>query len=930
MLLLNLSAHKREHTLRGVHILIISLVVSLGVGGYFFYNYWNFNKDLVVWDLVPESAILVYESSQSVEDWNEIQEKEVWDNLEQIPYYASIGSKVEQLDSLSGRTGKLDELLRSKPFVFSVHRVSQSQLDYVFFVSLSDLSDFNLIQTLAKQYQSRDDFRFQERTYQDIIIHEAVNNEYEEVFSYLIHKNYFIGSFTPFLVEDVIRNITDKTKNSFAISNPGLFEVAKLDNDQGNIYINNQRIPQLLSVFTNETISPELLPLGQLAQSTFLDIKVNDYEVLLNGFTMVDPEKNPYLYSVAGSQGNSLDFDQLISNETASLYHLTFANSQVWHQRLQAYWNQHQPQQYQSWEGLTAQYQWNPTELIANQSGGLGMAVLGTVDDEHPDRIIYLRLSDLELGLAQLGELSENLALASGDSAYTESYAGSEIKQISIEQFPSKLWGKLFYGFGQTFYMPIDGYIVLSNSIQGLKALLSAIDADDTWGRSVSKSQFLESSLQESNMSLFVNLNKSWNSLDQQLSPGWKTFFERHQEVLQKFQLLAFQFSDIGDKFYTSSTLTFNPEENNPETTPRFQRIQQQKMESRITSRPFVVKNHNSGGREVLLQDSLNSLYLISNQGRILWQDSLEGEVRGNVSQLDYYKNNKLQYLIATEKNIHIVDRNGNSIQGFPIKVPTRTQLRNVRAIDYDNSKRYRLIASDESGQVFMFDKQGKLLDGWNPKGLDDQLIEAPRHIRIRGKDCIIALQENGLIHIMNRRGNPYPGFPLNLNQSMSGPLYFEQGTDFSKTYFTAVTNQGQIIRFNLNGKIVEKNQLVKPTVDTRYQICVDPLGRHFVIKRQNSNRLGILNKKGEVIFEKDFLTASDLLVQYYLLGNNHSIYAVSDAVQQFTYFYDQDGVLVNASPIESSGEIALIYFENLGQHNIYSVYNNQYALQSF
>ena len=295
----------------------------LAVGGFFFFKYWDTNKDLVVWDLVPESAILVYESTKSVENWNEIQDNAEWDNLEQIPFYASIGSKVKQLDSLSGSKGKLHELLRSKPFVFSLHRVAQDQLDYVFFISLNDLSDFELIRTLAAQYRARDDFRFQDRTYQDIIIHEAVNNEYEEVFSYLMHKNYFIGSFTPFLVEDVIRNITDQTKNSFAISNPKLFEVAKLDNDQGNVYINNQRIPQLLSVFANESLSPDLLPLGQLAHLHFWISK----SPTVRFYLMASPlrfQRKTRIYSALQGVKELFGFRTTDFKRNSTLYYLTF------------------------------------------------------------------------------------------------------------------------------------------------------------------------------------------------------------------------------------------------------------------------------------------------------------------------------------------------------------------------------------------------------------------------------------------------------------------------------------------------------------------------------------------------------------------------------------------------------------------------------
>ena len=916
--------------MKGLYIFIISLVLAFGAGGYVYYRYWYSDQQPTVWDLVPESAILVYESTNTVEDWNEIQNKSLWSNLEQIPYYANIGKKVEHLDSLSGSEGRLHRLLAAKPFVFSLHRISQDALDCLFFISLDDITDYDLINTLVSKYQSRDDFKFQTRTYQDIVIHEAVNQEYEEVFSYLVHRNYFVGSFTPFLVEDVIRNLSGQTKNSFALANSKLFEVAKLDNDQGNIYINNQKVPQLLSTFTKEHLSPELAPLGQLSESTFLDIKVTDNKVLLNGFSVVDEMAAPYLTSLEGTQGKSLGFEGLLSNDIAVLYHMTFHDPGYWHSGLRAYWAKHDTEQLKEWSEFAELTDWDPEKLILAQDQEIGLAVLGTVEDEKSERLVYLHFSDFNEGLFQLNSVAEKSAQLSEDSLYIEVFGGIEIRQINIPEFPAKLWGKLFNGFEQSFFMPMGEYMVISSSIAALKQLVNTIEREETWGKSVSKSRFIENSQQEANLSYYVDLPKAWNIIEQSLSPNWKTFLELHGNTLKNFELLVLQFSDIGDKFYTSGVLTYNGKENDPVTLPRFLNQHQVFTRAPIITKPFVVKNHNNGDREVLLQDSLNNLYLISAQGRVLWQDSLPGDIKGAVSQIDYYANDKLQYLIATDRTLNIIDRNGNSIEGFPISVPTTTGLRNVRAIDYDNSKNYRLIASDEAGQIFMFDKKGKLLDGWNPLVLQDQLLFAPQHIRVRGKDCIIAVQENGRVHITNRRGVPYPGFPMDLKGPTQGPLFIEEGTDFEKTRFTAITTQGLIVKFNLTGNIIERQQLVKPSRDTNYQLCIDPLQRHYVIKRQNANRLGILNRKGEPILEKDYLSSSSLVVQYYLLGNDHTIYAVTDPVQQFTYFYNQDGVLVNASPVESSDEVALMYFETQKQHNVYTVYNNQYALLSF
>jgi hypothetical protein len=281
-----------------------------------------------------------------------------------------------------------------------------------------------------------------------------------------------------------------------------------------------------------------------------------------------------------------------------------------------------------------------------------------------------------------------------------------------------------------------------------------------------------------------------------------------------------------------------------------------------------VVRNHNNGSREVVLQDSAFNFYQISSQGRLLWSDSLPSAIQGQVSQIDYYKNNKLQYLLATQDQVHIIDRNGDDIEGYPVKVPTETILRDIRAIDYDNSKNYRIAATDDNGQIFLMDKTGKLLEGWSPKVMDDRLIEAPRHIRVRGKDCIIAVQRNGMVHVMNRRGQNYPGFPVDLKGTTHNPLYIEIGTSFSNTYFTTINDSGLILKFNLEGAITQREQLLKPSRDTRYGLCIDPLSKNYVISRQNANRLGILDRKGQVILEKDYLTSGMLKVQYYLFSN--------------------------------------------------------------
>ena len=47
---------------------------------------------------------------------------------------------------------------------------------------------------------------------------------------------------------------------------------------------------------------------------------------------------------------------------------------------------------------------------------------------------------------------------------------------------------------------------------------------------------------------------------------------------------------------------------------------------------PFIVKNHNNNKFEVLIQDSLNILYQVSNEGVILWGDSIQDAIVSEIA----------------------------------------------------------------------------------------------------------------------------------------------------------------------------------------------------------------------------------------------------------------------------------------------------------
>ena len=107
-----------------------------------------------------------------------------------------------------------------------------------------------------------------------------------------------------------------------------------------------------------------------------------------------------------------------------------------------------------------------------------------------------------------------------------------------------------------------------------------------------------------------------------------------------------------------------------------------------------------------------------------------------------------------------------------------------------------------------------------------------------------------------------------------------------------------------------------------------DPLKRNYVIAQQELNRIGIINRQGKVLFEKDYITSNEMDVQYYRFGTGVELVAVTDPMQGLTYLYDGTGKFINFQPLTSNNKIALLYkFE---KYHVYTTFQNSVSIYRF
>lgn len=919
---------KTQELKKNIILIILGLIIFSGAAGFIYYKYFYNREDIEVFDLIPENAIAVYESKNIISTWNNLQEKNLWSSLILIPEFSQIEKSLNELDSISGQEGKLDKVFKNNSLCVSFHQISKESYGTVFYFKIQDLEQYDILNKILSTYQNNGKLNTDSRTYLGEKITEIRDNSSKNLFSYIIYRDHFAGSFFPVLIEDVIRNVDADDALTFKDRNAALFSIPGTDRDEENLFFNTGKINSVLSIFSESNENNDAIT--HFAEATRLSFEIHDQEMYFNGYTLAGNSKNDfYLGTFKGQRPGKLQMSKLVPNRTATFFHVTFDNALSWYKNLNLFWNNKSPSQVKNHQKFLNQYKINPDKFYNWMGGEIALVNLQSLNLANPDKLVIIKADDIQEAYNQMNKLADRAAIISEDSLYKENFSTIDIRQLYINEFPSNVFGDHLTGFPNSFYFVVDNYLIIGNSLQVIKSTIADIEADNVWGKSVTMNQYFEKSLGEANITYIINTQRSWNAFMNILNNKWNQTFNKNNTPIKNFDMISFQFSDTEDKFYTSINVRHHDVSKINKEGQKFNLAANLALDVPIISKPFYVKNPEEKSFHVILQDSLYNLYKVSLEGEILWKENIGEKVIGEIHQIDYLKNGHHQYAFATPRALHVLSQEGSYINNnFPQEFEDHVEFMTV--VDYDNSKNYRFLVSTNNGNLYMFDKEMVALEGWNPKEMKDKSATAPFHIRVRGKDCIISLQENGILSVITRKGEMYPGFPVNLQGKFSNSLYIEAGPTFSQTILTTISEKGELIKINLEGKLIKKEQFYRPSKETRFVLCVDEFQKNYVIARQDLGILTLLDAKGEVILEKDYITSGALEIQYFNAGVEKEIYAVTDKIQEFTYLYDYRGNLINSRPIDSGHKIALKFTESTGKYDIIANYNTRFSRIDF
>lgn len=320
-------------------------------------------------------------------------------------------------------------------------------------------------------------------------------------------------------------------------------------------------------------------------------------------------------------------------------------------------------------------------------------------------------------------------------------------------------------------------------------------------------------------------------------------------------------------------------------------------LENPVHKGPFKVFNHNDGYTEFILQDHGNLLYLVDMEGDILWKKEISGPIMSEIFQVDIYKNNRYQYVFNTRNYLHLVDRNGNYVRGYPMRLPTPASS-GIAVFDYDNNKNYRIIFAAENRRIYNYSLNRRPIQGWEFGQSAHWITQPLKHFRLKGRDYLLAIDTAGQISILDRRGlaRVRARKPV---EALPGTQPYASDENAEKAYLMIAGPGGKVHQVFTDGNVFS---FVPDTLDGNFTFKYAEYtrkGQKDLIFVQNGN-LMVYNIAARLVFSVSLGVGENLTLKTIDMttDNKGKALLILDETSQKIFMLDSQGRMIRPFPL--------------------------------
>jgi hypothetical protein len=307
-------------------------------------------------------------------------------------------------------------------------------------------------------------------------------------------------------------------------------------------------------------------------------------------------------------------------------------------------------------------------------------------------------------------------------------------------------------------------------------------------------------------------------------------------------------------------------------------------LDSASTMQASGFVNHNTNENEIVLQDNNNVVYLVNAKGTVLWKKKINEKILSEIYMVDIYKKNKYQLLFNTKNYLHLVDRNGNYVEKYPVKLPAEASTP-LSLFDYEGDKDYRILIACKNKTIYNYSIHGMAQEKFTPVKTDNEVTLPVQYAKVGSSDYLVALDREGRIYTFSRKGVGRIGL-RNRTVANCKAFYADAGNSVNSSYLVYVDDKNGLINkisFDDKKEIVKLNTEIDGA-DVRFSLVDDNRSMDLVITKNNS--LLAYNFSGNLIVEKS--APVPLGRTNYYSDESHSLFYSLSEDQKEILIFDQ------------------------------------------
>ena len=186
-----------------------------------------------------------------------------------------------------------------------------------------------------------------------------------------------------------------------------------------------------------------------------------------------------------------------------------------------------------------------------------------------------------------------------------------------------------------------------------------------------------------------------------------------------------------------------------------------------------------------------------------MWERQLASKIQSRIFQVDYFKNYKLQLLFNTRNKIHLIDRNGNYVKAYPVKLKSPA-TNPISVFDYDHNKEYRILIASKDKKISLYNIRGEKIPEWKFEKTKSTVKSEIQHFAHENKDYLIFSDEQKT-YILNRRGEERVKPDLNFASSENSKFYLYKNHQNNGGKFVTTGISGKLYFTDLEGHVTTK-----------------------------------------------------------------------------------------------------------------------------